>query len=183
MRVTAASFSLMLGCLLAVTLAAAPAGAADFRTLDFGATCESVQAHEQARGSVAIPWGKISGADVYAFRGRDYDRDLILMYFCPKGALFSGNYYFPVEQIETAVTSYRNTYDLLVSVYGAPFIDNTPWQVGGSTKDERVINSDSRKYMTSWSTPRLHATISIMPSQESEGPGWRVFVVISPVKK
>jgi hypothetical protein len=178
-RIFAARFGSMLGCFIAVTLISAPADAEDFRTLNLGSPCDAVPAREQARGSVAIPWKKIPGANVYAFTGRDYDRDLVVMYFCPQGTLFSGNYFFPIEQPENAVTSYRGVYDLLVAVYGAPFVDNTPWQVGGSTKDERVINPDPRMYMTAWRTPRLNVNMCFVQGNESEGPGWRVFVVIS----
>lgn len=183
MRVGAVRCRSMSGYLVAAIIVSSPAPAEDFRTLNFGAACDSVQAREQARGSVAISSGKIPGADNYAFRGRDFDRDLTLTYFCPKGILFSGNYFFPVEQLEAAATSYRNAYDLLVSLYGAPYIDTTPWQVGGDTKDERAVASNPRKYMTSWRTPRLHVTVSIMPSDESGEPGWRVFVVLSRSKK
>ncbi len=106
-RITAFRLGSMLGLCLAVTSFSSPLRAADFRTLDFGAACDSVVTREQARGSVPIPGEKISGADVYGFRGREYDRDLVLTYFCPKGVLFSGNYYFPVEGLETAIVSYR----------------------------------------------------------------------------
>lgn len=171
---------------LAVTLVAAPVGAADFRTLDVGATCDGVPAREQARGSVSIPWQEISGADVYAFRGRDFGRDLTLMYFCPNGTLFTGNYLFPYEQLKTAVTSYHHAYDLLLSRYGAPFFDNTPWQFGRSTsevrKHLRFISQDPRKYMTAWKTTRLFIDMAMMPNRESEG-RWRLTVVIGPIKK
>lgn len=173
---------------LAATLFSAPVvGAADFRTLDLGATCNGVPVREQARGSVSIPWQKISGADIYAFRGRGFGRDLTLMYFCPKGTLFSGNYLFPFEQLETAVASYHHTYDLLVSRYGPPFVDNTPWQVGRSTsevrKHLRFISTDPRKYMTAWKTPRLFIDMAMMPNRESEGRSWRLTVVIGPIKR
>ena len=178
----------VLAHLLAVIVISAPVGAADFRTLDFGARCDGVQAREQARGSVSIPWKKIPGSDVYAFRGRDFGRDLTLMYLCPKGALFSGNYLFPIEQLETAVTSYHNAYDLLVSIYGAPRFDNTQWQVGAKTKDPRNVNADPRKYMTYWKTSRLNVNMAMMRGYEPEGRGWRsrgwrVFLVLSGIKK
>jgi len=115
---------------VALVLLSAPVGAADFRTLDIGDSCASVQAREKARGSIAIPWKQLSGADTYAFRGHDHGRDLTLTYFCPKGALFSGNYYFPVEQLEVAVNTYHAAYDVMVASYGTPFTDNSPWQVG-----------------------------------------------------
>lgn len=178
-RIAAARFGSMLGFFVAMIVISAPAGAAEFRTLDLGAPCDAVPAREQARGSVAIPWKQIPGADVYAFTGREYERDLVIMYFCPQGNLFSGNYFFPIEQPEKTVTSYRDVYDLLVSVYGAPFVDSTPWQVGGSTKDPRVISPDPQKYMTMWRTPLLNVNMAIGLNRESEGPGSRVFVVIS----
>lgn len=180
-RIVAARSGAMLGYLIAMILISAPTGAADFRGLDFGAPCNAAPAHEQARGSVAIPWKTIPGADVYAFTGREYNRDLVIMYFCPQGTLFSGNYFFPIEQPEKTVSSYRDVYDLLVAVYGAPFVDTTPWQVGGSTKDPRVISSDPQKYLTSWITPLLNVNMAIRLSNES--PGWRVFVVINRRKK
>jgi hypothetical protein len=164
-------------------LLSAPVCAADFRALDIGDACASVQAKEEIRGSVAIPWKQLSGADTYAFRGRDFDRDLTITYFCPKGALFSGNYYFPVEQFDAVVNSYHKAYDLMISRYGTPFVDNSPWQLGAQERDPRWIASDPRKYMTSWKTTRVFATMSLMQSFESEGPGWRVFVVVSRLKK
>jgi hypothetical protein len=107
----------------------------------------------------------------------------MITYFCLKGTLFSGNYYFPVEQLDAAVNSYRAAYDLLVSMYGAPLVDNSPWQVGTSSKDPRAIASDPREYMTAWKTPRSNATISLMPNFPSESLGRRVFIVVSPLTK
>jgi hypothetical protein len=173
----------MLRVLVALALLSAPVGAADFRVLDFGDACASIQAREEPLGSVAIPWQKISGADIYAFKGREFNRELLITYFCPKGTLFSGNYYFPVEPLDVAVTSYRAAYDLLVSMYGAPFFDTSPWQVGANDKDPRAIASDPQKYTTAWKTPRLHVALSLMPNFPSEGPGRRVFIVVTRLKK
>jgi hypothetical protein len=169
--------------LLTLALLSTPVAAADFRTLDFGDTCAPVKVREEAQGSVAIPWNQICGADIYAFRVRDYNRDLMITYFCPKGALFSGNWYFPVEPLDVAVSSYRDAYDLLVSQYGAPFLDSSPWQVGADTNDPLAIASDPRMYMTSWKTAHLHTVMSLMPNLKSEHPGWRVFIVVSRAKQ
>jgi len=98
------------------------------------------------------------------------------MYFCPKGDLAGVNYLFPIEQPEKTISSYRDVYDLLLSVYGAPFFDSTPWQVGGNTKDPSVITPNAQKYMTSWRTPLLNVNMAIR--LDSEIPGWRVFVEI-----
>jgi len=144
-----------------------------------------------ARASARLgldPLEKNPGSDVYAFRGRDFGRDLTLMYLCPKGALFSGNYLFPIEQLDTAVTSYHNAYELLVSIYGAPLFDNTQWQVGAKTKAPRNVNSDPRKYMTYWKTSRLNVNMAMTRGYEPEGRGWRLrgwrgFLVLSGIKK
>jgi hypothetical protein len=173
-RIIAARFGSMLGRLIAMILISAPAGAANFRGLEFGAPCAAAPAHEQARGSVAIPWKTNPGADVYAFTGREYNRDLVIIYACPQGTLVSGNYMFPVEQLEKTVSTYRDVHDRLVSIYGAPFIDSPPWQVG--TKDPRGISQHPQKYITSWRTPILNVAMSIL--RTNEPPGWRVFVVI-----
>ena len=74
-------------------------------------------------------------------------------------------------------------YDLFVSTYGAPFVDNTPWQIGGSTPDKRIISPDPRKYMVYWKTARLRTHLDLAPNLPTEKPGWRVVVVISANKQ
>ena len=166
----------MLGRFIALILISAPAGAADFQGSDFGAPCDAAIAHDRARGSLAIPWKKLPRGDIYIFNGREYNRDVEIMYFCPKGDLAGVNYLFPIEQPEKTISSYRDVYDLLLSIYGAPFFDSTPWQVGGNTKDPSVITPNAQKYMTSWRTPLLNVNMAIR--LDSEIPGWRVFVEI-----
>jgi hypothetical protein len=94
----------MLASLFTMIVIAAPVSAADFRTLNFGAPCDGARAREQARGSVSIPWKRVEGSDAYAFRGSDFGRDLTVMYLCSKGTLFSGNYFFRVEQLGNLCT-------------------------------------------------------------------------------
>jgi hypothetical protein len=105
------------------------------------------------------------------------------MYLCPEGLLYSGNYFFPSEPLDVAVRSYRSMYDLFISIYGAPFLDNTPWQVGGSTPDKRIINPDPRKYMVYWKAARLRTNLILSASLPSEESGWRVAIVISENKQ
>jgi hypothetical protein len=174
--IVGARFGSMLGRLIAMILISAPAGAADFGGSDFGAPCDAAIAHERARGSLAIPWNTIPAADIYVFSGREYNRDLGITYFCPKGTLARVNYLFPIEHPEKTISSYRDVYDVLISVYGAPFFDTTPWQVGGNTKDPSVISPDPQKYMTSWRTPLLDVNMTI--GLDSESQGWRVLVVM-----
>jgi hypothetical protein len=158
----------------------APALSGDFRSLNFGDSCATVLTAETDRGSVSVPWSR---DDVHAFNGRDFNRDLTFTYFCPKGVLFAGNYYFPIESLHSALESYHDAYGLLISIYGAPFLDNTPWQVGSDTSDPRAVSTDPRKYSTSWKTERTYVHIMLIPPKVSGEPDWRVFVVAMKPKK
>ena len=161
-------------------LLVSPAMAADFRTLNFGDTCNATSAAESARGSSPIQWSR---ENVYALKGRDFDRDLTFTYFCPKGVLFSGNFYFPVEEPVIAVSSYHSAYDFLISTYGAPFVDNTPWHVGSGTKDPRTVPSDPRNYLTSWRTARANVAMMLVPQGEGGNAGWQLSIAVIRPKK
>jgi hypothetical protein len=122
-----------------------------------------------------MPWRGGAGADIYAFTGREFDRDLFFSYFCMHGELFTGNYSFPIETLQQAADSYRDVHARLLSLYGDAFVDNSPWSGNG---DERFIATDPSKYMTNWRTSRVSAAPTIMPNQTGEKSGWRVFLVI-----
>ena len=172
----------MLRGYIALVLLSAPVGATDFRALDLGDPCGPVQTREKALGSVAIPWPRWAGADIYAFAGRDFDRDLKLTYFCTNGRLYSGGYYFPVEKLEDALNTYRAVYESLLSMYGEPYVQDMPWQVGPGS-NPRGMPPESRGYETVWKTPRLDARMGIASNFPSESPGRRVFVEITQHKQ
>ena len=151
------------------------ASAADFRALDIGQACAAAPEWELTHGSTLIPWNAGPGAEVYAFDVRQFDRRVLATYFCLKGELFTGNYSFPIEPLEEAVESYRDTYGKLMAIYGLPFVDSSPWNPNG---EPRAVSPDPRKYMTNWRTERISVTISIMPNRPTESAGWRVFIVI-----
>jgi hypothetical protein len=153
---------------------------ADFRTLDLGQSCTSAREWEVARGSTPMPGSAGPGADIYAFEGREFDRDVYLSYFCMHGVLFTGNHSFPIESLDQAVDSYRDIRERLLSVYGDTSSDASPWSGAG---DMRSTGIDSPKYMTFWRTTRGSTTLSLMRNKPSERPGWRVFLVIGPVTK
>lgn len=164
-------FPSTLACLLALIFVSAPIKATDFHTNP--GVCNSAQARKQGR--------EIESAGAYAFRGRAFARGLTVKYLCANTGwpLFVGNYLFPIEPLEKAVVSYHNVYDRLVSIYGAPYLDTTPWQVGARTKDQRNIDPDPRKYGAYWKTPRWLVNLVMIRSYRSRVRGWRPFVVIS----
>ena len=117
---------------------------------------------------------------MHVFKGREYNRDLTILYDCSPGSLLAGNYFFPSEPADAAARSYRSVYDILISVYGAPALDTTPWQVGGSIPDKRIVASDPRKYMTVWWKGHLSLHLGFSPNLPSESPGLRVWGVFGP---
>ncbi len=79
---------------LIMTIFTMSARAADFRALDIGQSCALAREWEVSKGSIPTPGRKGPGADIYAFEGRDFDRELSFSYFCIDGNLFAGNYFF-----------------------------------------------------------------------------------------
>ena len=166
----------MLKLALAATIFSLSATAADFRALDIGQSCTTAREWEVARGSTPMPGRTGAGADIYAFTGREFDRDLFFSYFCMHGELFTGNYSFPIESLEQAAESYRDVHAILLSTYGDAFVDNSPWSGDG---DRRFMATELSRFNTNWRTSRVSATLTIMPSQTGEKSGWRVFLVIA----
>jgi hypothetical protein len=151
------------------------ASAADFRVLDLGARCADIALLEASLGSTKVEWTPIEGAQVFGFRGSAFDRSLLFTYLCKHDVLMTGNYFFPIENLDTAVSSYRAVHDNLSGTYGAPRLDNSPWMQ--PYLEPRALQQDPRKYVTTWDNSRVAITISIMPAQPSEPEGLRVFVL------
>ena len=170
----------MLNRLIALVLLSAPASAADFRPLKLGDACAGVEEKEQALESISLP--RMDTPGVHAFQVREYDRDLFVSYFCPKGNLFTGSYSFPIEEFDDAVKTYRRTNDGLVSNYDSPVLDSPPSLVGTDT-ESLVGGPDRTKYSAAWRTSRALVTISIMPNQPSEVNGRRVFFLTGQTSK
>jgi hypothetical protein len=156
-----------------LALLSAPAFCADFRMLDFGASCANVAAQETSSGAKQIQW-RVEGTGILAFEGQAFDQRLVFTYFCPKGVLFTGDYYFPSEPLAEATASYEVAHKQLSTTYGPPVMDNAPWVQ--SVVDSHRLESDPRKYMTAWHTPRVSVTTILLPSQDNEPPGWRVAI-------
>ena len=147
---------------------------ADFRVLDFGRSCTSVREREEGLGSKQIAWNP-SGAEFLAFEAQEFDRQVSILYFCPKGSLFTGNYFFPLEDLDAALRSLRAVYDNLNSLHGRPFLDSTPWE---KYADPRFVMADPRKYTVTWRASRIRTTISLAPGHDRSDSTWQVFVVL-----
>jgi len=152
---------------------ASPALANDFRVLDWGESCAPVLEREKVMGSKPLAWNP-SGPEYLAFEDEAFGKRLSILYFCPRGALFSGNYFFPPESFDGALGSLRLVYDELTSRYGLPWLDTTPWQ---PNQDPRAVAAGPSQYMVTWVHSRTRTSISVKQIIDAPGATWRVFVV------
>src|SRR5580658_7401821 len=97
--------------LLLLVILAARADAADFRVLNIGDACVGVEAKEAALGSKSVPRNDTPRTVAHAFEAKEFGRDLVVLYLCDEGRLYSGNYRLPLEGLEDAVKSFRNLHD------------------------------------------------------------------------
>lgn len=155
--------------LLAASVLSAPAGAADFRALDFGAACGAIRSFEETEGSVPIPWDALPGGEYIAFKGRAFERDASIVYLCIQGRLAAGHYLFPPEDHERVVKSFGEIHAALAAAYGDPLLDTAP----------RTVDADATKYVTAWRTSRVRVSLSLLPQRKGPSPDWQVFVMTS----
>jgi len=164
-------------CKLAFLLALTsfPAGAADFRAIDVGQSCDTVQAWELAHGSIPIPSHTSSGASVYAYTADEYGQHIVVTYLCKNGTLFTGNREFPVGSWSQAVENYRKLYESLRSEYGVPAREGHPWD---DRSDQQEIAEHWIRHMTVWRVSEGNVMLTIQPNQpfKPELPIWRVCV-------
>jgi hypothetical protein len=166
--------------LLLLVLVAAPVGAADVRVLNMGDACAGVEAKEAALGSKTVSWEGTPREYAHAFEVSEFGRDVVVMYWCQKGRLFTGNYRFPWEELNAAATSFRSVHDHLLEMYGTPFLDSSPWHVRDAAQPA-IIASQPSQYMSEWRTSRVLAHLMIAHDRRDDGSlGWRVWLVIGP---
>ena len=159
--------------LIASALISVQVTAADFRVANFGEPCVGIREREEARGSAPIAWSP-SRPEFIAFKGTEFGREVSILYLCPKGALFTGNYFLNNENFDDALKTLRLIYDKFFSERGVPYFDTTPWQADA---DPRGVQSDPRKYMVTWRDTHVRTTISVMPADKSEK-AWHVFIIV-----
>jgi len=169
--------------LVAGLVLAPPAICADFRGTEFGSTCAAIEAREKALGSEQIR-ANLSKGQAYQFNGRAFDRDVLIIYLCKNGILALGHLQFPYGTYDEAVDNYLTTYNLFLSVYGAPFItyakhgatmtttDFVVPEVGAATRDE---------YHAAWRAQGLSIRVDLMARRDRAEDTWFAAVVTTPV--
>jgi hypothetical protein len=165
----------MRNILAACALLVSSAGAADFRVVNFGDSCDSIRPLERALGSREASWPGLS-PDVPAFIGRAFDREVTISYFCLRGKFAVGNYFFASQSLDEAVESLHEAYDSLVSTYGAPYTDATPWH--GANSRFVTVAPDPSKYSAFWRGDRVNTIVSLRADGDAPDAKWKVAIAI-----
>jgi hypothetical protein len=154
---------------------AMPAGAAEFRAINIGQPCSTVNAWEVAHGSTPNVTHSDPPLEVYSYNVEEFGRRIIVRYFCHNGKLTSVQSSFPREPWSRAVETYSDVYNSLKSIHGVPSNRDAP------------LNENSNKPVSAnhWNTPisvwevsGTKLVLMIVPNQPSkpELDDWRVSI-------
>jgi hypothetical protein len=154
-----------------VALAGPPANAADFRTLDFNASCDNVAALEAARGSLPFDERLPSGFQL-AFRGREMDRDVVIAYACRDGRFFRGAYIFAAKDEADASALYKALKQRVTRERGTPSYDFASREYRQKMQAIGATLSRADTEVAFWNNGRSEAHASV--AEPSGTRGWRV---------
>lgn len=156
---------------IVLVAATAPAMAADFRALDFNASCAGVAAKEAALGSMPYSEQLPSGFQ-YAFRNREMDRDVIVGYACRDGHFFRGAYIFMVKDEADATRLYHALKRRVTKERGRPSYDFASAEYRDKMKSIGATLDPVDTQVAFWNDGHSEAHASVAaPSGER---GWRV---------
>jgi hypothetical protein len=147
------------------------ADAADFRVLDFNASCADIPALEAARGTTALDERLPSGFQ-FAFRGRELDRDVVVAYACRDGKFFRGAYIFAVPDEATATAVYRAIKQKVTRELGQPSYDFASAEHRKKMEDAGATLTRADTQVAFWDGKRAEAHASV--AQPAADRGWRV---------
>jgi len=157
--------------LFATLLMSQTAGATDFRAMSFGDSCQKVTALEAARGLTPLDEQLPSGYQ-FAFRGREFDRDVVVGYSCRDGALFRGAYIMPARDEADASALYTKLKKDLTRALGAPSYDFASSAHREKMRSVGATLSRADTEVAFWNGKRSEAHLSV--GQPSGARGWRV---------
>lgn len=156
---------------------ALPAGAADFRSIDIGQSCDAVDPWEMAHGSTRNITRADAGLEVHSFNVEQFGRRVTVRYLCHDGKFFSGHYVFPLEPWSQAAETYRAVYNALRSIYGAA----SPDDPGSDDIDNKARSPNHwTTHISVWTGSNADTTLSIVPNQLSKPQldEWHVMIEI-----
>jgi hypothetical protein len=162
----------LLPILLAVAVCASDrAAAADFRALDFNASCTDVATREAASGSTPYTEQLPSGFQ-YAFRNREMGRDVIVAYACRDGRFFRGAYIFMAQDEADATALYSALKRRVTKERGKPSFDFASAGYRNKMKSIGATLSRADTEVAFWNNGHSEAHASV--AEPSGTRGWRV---------
>lgn len=154
-----------------IALACGNAHAADFRALDFNASCDNLPALEAALGSAPFEERLPSGFQ-FAFKGREMDRDVVIAYACRDGHFFRGAYIFNAKDGADASALYKAVKQRVTRERGAPSFDFASREYRQKMQAVGATLSRADTEVAFWNNGHSEAHASVAePSGER---GWRV---------
>ena len=156
---------------LILLAATAPAMAADFRALDFNASCAEVASKEAALGSTPYTEQLPSGFQ-YAFRNRDMDREVIVGYACREGHFFRGAYIFMVKDEADAAAVYGALKRRVTKERGKPSYDFASAEYRNKMKSVGATLAPVDTQVAFWNNGHSEAHASVAAPSGTRG--WRV---------
>ena len=157
--------------LILLAAAGGPAAAADFRALDFGASCAEVASKEAALGSAPYTEQLPSGFQ-YAFRNREMDREAIVGYACRDGHFFRGAYIFMVKDEADATAVYNALKKRVTKERGKPSYDFASAEYRNKMKSVGATLAPVDTQVAFWSNGHSEAHASVAAPSGTRG--WRV---------
>jgi hypothetical protein len=145
--------------------------AADFRTIDFDASCNGIAAAEATSGSTPFE-GKLPSGYQLAFRNRDLDRDVVIAYSCKDGKMFRGAYIFDADDGDDATQIYTALKRRVTKDQGPPYYDFASAEYRTKMKELGATLSRADTQVAFWHTQNGEAHASV--AEPSKDRGWRV---------
>jgi hypothetical protein len=160
-------------CAAALTalLLCGPAVAADFRVLDFDASCEQIESLELARGSTKLD-GKLPSGYQFAFHTREMERDGLAVYACDAGRFYRGGYIFEARGEADASALYAAIKKRVTRELGAPSYDFASKEHRKKMTDAGATLSRSDTLVAFWDAGKSEAHASVAAPAKDRG--WRV---------
>ena len=157
--------------LIAFLLLADHVIAADFRVLDFKASCDKVTPLETAQGSAPVS-GRLPSGFQFAFNVREMDRDAVAGYACRDGRLFRGAYIFPVRDQAEATALYTAIKKKLSDERGKPSFDFASKEYRQKMQSIGATLSLADTQVAFWDgkISEAHASVAVPSGLQ----GWRV---------
>lgn len=145
--------------------------AADFRVLDFAASCDDIASLE-ARQGVRPFGGKLPSGYQLAFVTRDMNRDVVVGYACKDGKFYRGAYIFEAADGDDATQIYTALKQRVTSQLGAPYFDFASPEYRRKLEALGATLSRADTQVAFWRAQDSEAHASV--AEPSGDRGWRV---------